>query len=432
MQAIPLKPDSVEATYLIETPLAPDKVAAIMAGEQSCGTFVRVAGESDELRARAGAEVLSVEDLAPASAPSLASAWLERQGTPGPWRRARVRIAYPLANIGANLPTLAATVAGNLYDLGEVTGLRLVDVALPQACRTRFDLPLHGVDGTRAVLGVANRPLFGTIIKPNVGLSAEEIAALVADLCEAGVDFIKDDEICADPDHAPLEERVRAVMARVRAYRERSGRTVMVAFNITDELDAMRRHADLVEREGGSCVMASLNWCGLSAMQSLRRSTPLVVHGHRNGFGAFARHPLLGIGFDAYQALYRLAGVDHMHVHGIGGKFSDAPQEVEEAARRCLQPLAVDAPDASDAVMPAFSSGQWAGTLPVTAQAAGSSDFLFMAGGGILAHPSGPAAGVASLRQAWEAVAANEDLEQAARSRPELAGALSFFGKKAG
>ena len=43
-------------------------------------------------------------------------------------------------------------------------------------------------------------------------------------------------------------ERVRAVMAEVRRYRERSGRPVMVAFNITDDLDAMRRHAELVER----------------------------------------------------------------------------------------------------------------------------------------------------------------------------------------
>jgi ribulose 1,5-bisphosphate carboxylase large subunit-like protein len=58
-------------------------------------------------------------------APSLASAWLERKKIGGPWRRAIVRIAFPVANIGANLPTLAATVSGNLYDLGEVTGLRL-------------------------------------------------------------------------------------------------------------------------------------------------------------------------------------------------------------------------------------------------------------------------------------------------------------------
>lgn len=423
-----MRRETVEATYLIETPLDPQKIAAIMAGEQSSGTFVKVAGETDELRARAAADVLSVDMLESVDAPSLASAYLERKKVFGPWWRARVRVAYPVANIGSNLPTLAATVAGNLYDLGEVTGLRLLDVSLPQAYRDRFDKPRVGISGTRASVGAHDRPLFGTIIKPNVGMRAPEIADLVELLCNAGVDFIKDDEICADPDHAPLAERVPAVMARIRAYRDRTGRDVMMAFNITDETDAMRRHAALVEREGGSCVMTSLNWCGLSAMQSLRRATPLAIHAHRNGFGAFARHPLLGIGFDAYQALYRLAGVDHMHVHGIGGKFSDQADEVEAAARRCLAPLAVDASAESDAVMPAFSSGQWAGTLPVTAKAAGSSDFLFMAGGGILAHPDGPAAGVRSLRQAWEAVAQGEALETAAAARPELAAALRFFG----
>ena len=70
--------------------------------------------------------------------------------------------------------------------------------------------------------------------------------------------------------------------------------------------------------------MASLNWCGFSAIETLRRSTDLALHGHRNGFGALSRHPLLGIGFQAYQALWRLAGVDHMHVHGLQGKFAQA------------------------------------------------------------------------------------------------------------
>ncbi|WP_246249129.1 RuBisCO large subunit C-terminal-like domain-containing protein [Chelativorans alearense] len=44
-------------------------------------------------------------------------------------------------------------------------------------------------------------------MKPNVGMAASEIADLVGLLCEVGVDFIKDDEVCADPDHAPLAER---------------------------------------------------------------------------------------------------------------------------------------------------------------------------------------------------------------------------------
>ena len=61
----------------------------------------------------------------------------------------------------------------------------------------------------------------------------------------------------------PIDERIPAVMAAVERHQDRTGRTVMMAFNITDDIDAMRRHADLVEREGGTCVMASLNWCGL-------------------------------------------------------------------------------------------------------------------------------------------------------------------------
>lgn len=419
--------DFFEATYLIETPFDPEKVAQIMAGEQSCGTFTRVQGETDELRKRARAVVLSIDVLDESPQPALPNAWLDREGIHGPYRRARIRIAFPIANLGANLPTLHSTVAGNLYDLGETTGMRLERLALPASYRQQFDLPAHGIAGTRRLTGTNQGPLLGTIIKPNVGLSAQQTAKLVEQLCKAGVDFIKDDEICANPEHAPLHERVPEVMAVIREHQQRTGKAVMMAFNITDETDAMRRHADLVEREGGTCVMASLNACGFSAIQSLRRSTGLVIHGHRNGYGAMSRHPLLGIGFEAYQTLWRLAGVDHMHVHGLQGKFSQSDDEVIESARACLSSLT---PQINDPVMPAFSSGQWAGTVPLTYESVGSDDLLFMSGGGILAHPDGPHAGVISLRQAWHAAREGIALTQFAEQAPELKRALDFFGKQ--
>ncbi|MEX3935106.1 ribulose-bisphosphate carboxylase large subunit family protein [Paraburkholderia phymatum] len=427
MSAPSSRDDSIEADYLIETPLDLAKVADTMAGEQSSGTFVRVAGESDELRARSRASVLRIDERGPIPHASLPSAWLMRQRVNGPFRRARVTLSFPVANIGANLPTLAATVAGNLYDLGEVTGMRLVSLRVPRAYRERFDLPVHGVTGTRRLTGVRQGPMVGTIIKPNVGLSAQETAQLVRTLCEAGIDFIKDDEVCANPSHAPLDERIRAVMREVRAFRERTGKRVMVAFNITDDTDAMRRHAELVEREQGDCVMASINWCGFSAIRTLRRSTPLVLHAHRNGFGMMSRDGALGIGFQAYQTLWRLAGVDHMHVHGLAGKFAQSDAEVTESARDCATPLANGL---DDCVLPAFSSGQWAGTVPATFDATGSADLLFMSGGGILAHPDGPAAGVRSVRQAWDAAQSGTPLHDHAAHAPELRAALAFFGAR--
>jgi ribulose-bisphosphate carboxylase large chain len=417
--------DRFSAAYLIETPFDPAQVAEVMAGEQSCGTFTRVEGETDELRARARAEVKAIEELEPAAAPSLPNAFLERKRTPGPWRRARVTLSFPVANVRANLPTLAATVAGNLYDLGELTGLRLESIELPADYRARFDLPSHGVTGTRAATGVRSGPIVGTIIKPNVGFSPAQTAELVARLCAAGVDIIKDDEVCADSAHAPFAERVRAVMAVIRAHEERTGKRVMFAFNLSDETDAMRRDADLVAAEGGSCVMASINWCGFSAVQTLRRHTPLAIHAHRNGYGALGRHPLLGISFEAYATLWRLAGVDHMHVHGLQGKFAQADAEVIASARACLASLD---PTRDDRVLPVLSSGQWAGTVPATWAAIGSDDVAFMAGGGILAHPDGAAAGVTSIRQAWDAAREGVPLERHAARAPELARALAFFG----
>ena len=388
------------AVYLLETPLAPERAAEVLAGEQSCGTFVKVKGETAELHARARATVDQIEELEPVAAPSLPSAWLERQRAPGPWRRARVTVSFPIDNIGAY--------------------------------RAVFPRPPHGVAGTRRSTGVADRPLLGTIIKPNVGLSAAATGELVGELCDAGIDFVKDDEVCANPVHAPLAERVREVMARVRRYQDRHGRRVMMAFNITDDIDAMRRHADLIEREGGSAIMVSLNWCGLASVQALRRSTALAIHGHRNGFGMMARHPALGMSFGAYQVLWRLTGIDHLHVHGLDGKFADANDEVIDAARGCLAPVAAGDDGASDAVMPAFSSGQWAGTIPTTFRGLGTGDFIFLSGGGILAHPEGPRAGVDSLRQAWEAARAGIELETYAEGAPALRCALEFFGRKSG
>jgi len=62
----------VRATYYLESEIAPARAAAILAGEQSSGTFVAVPGESVELHERHGAQVVDVQHLGRRS-PSLPS-----------------------------------------------------------------------------------------------------------------------------------------------------------------------------------------------------------------------------------------------------------------------------------------------------------------------------------------------------------------------
>jgi ribulose-bisphosphate carboxylase large chain len=418
--------DRIYATYWIETAFPLEQAAATMAGEQSTGTFVRVPGETDELREAHAARVEELVDLGEVAAPSLPGSGLPKSGD-ATRRAARVVLSWPLSNFGPSLPNLLAAVAGNLSELKAFSGLKLTDLTLPPAFLTRYQGPQFGVAGTRRLAGVYDRPIIGTIIKPSVGLSPDATAEQVRVLVEAGVDFIKDDELQSDGPHCPFDARISAVMRVINDHADRTGKKVMFAANLTGEIDEMLARHDHVLAQGGTCIMASMNSIGLPAMKVLRAHSRLPIHGHRNGWGMLGRSPAIGMSFIAYQKLWRLVGIDHTHVNGIDNKFCEPNDSVIASARECLTPM-FDTPNPGCEIMPVFSSGQSARQAAPTFAALGSVDCMFAAGGGIMAHPQGPAAGVRALMLAWEAAVAGVPVEQAAQDAPELAAALGAFG----
>jgi ribulose-bisphosphate carboxylase large chain len=416
----------IVATYLIETPLPLERAAEMIAGEQSSGTFLPVPGETEELKARARAKVLDITPRDAADRPSLPGCRSKPAADARTvYQRAEIRIAFPFDNIGCNLPTLLATVCGNLYELSEHSGCKLLDVELPEAFAERYPGPQFGIEGTRRLAGVEGRPVIGTIIKPSVGLSPEQTAALVRELGEAGIDFIKDDELMANPPHSPLERRVACVMREINDLADRTGRKIMYAVNITDDLDAMRRHHDCVLRAGGTCVMVSINHVGFAAVSALRASCELPIHGHRNGWGMFTRHPLLGMDFAAYQKFWRAVGIDHLHVNGLRNKFWEPDESVVRSIRAMQEPLW-----GGYYAMPVVSSGQWGGQAPDTLRLTGTQDVIYVAGGGIMAHPHGPAGGLRAIQQAWEAAARGIPLEHYAANHEELRLQIEKFGER--
>lgn len=413
----------IEADYLIETPGDPKRVADLMAGEQSSGTFVAIPGETEELKSRVAAQVTRLEILdETATTASLPSAGLNVDPA-ARFRRALITLSWPIDTIGPSLPNLLATVAGNLFELKPVTGLRLLDIRLPLAFAAAYPGPRFGIAGTRRLAGVEGRPLVGTIIKPSVGLGPEKTAALVGDLCRAGIDFIKDDELQSDGPACPFDRRVEAVMRVINDHAQRTGKKVMFAFNLTGDLDQMRRRHDLLVKRDATCLMASLNSVGLVGMIELARFSQLPIHAHRNGWGYLSRHPLLGWSYIAWQKVWRLAGADHMHVNGVGNKFAETDESCLASARACLTPMFDDKPCT---VMPVFSSAQSPRQAPATFQGLGSSDLIVTAGGGIMAHPLGTAAGVTAMQEAWEATLAGVPLEEFARTHPNLQMALGM------
>ena len=415
--------DRVTATYYIETAHPLEQAAGIMAGEQSAGTFVKVPGETPELQERHGARVERITELDSVASPTLPGARPPKGSTQPIYRRAEVVLSFPLENIGHSLPQLMTTVAGNLFELAPFSGLRLIDIDVPPAFAERQPGPQFGIEGTRRLSGVQGRPLVGTIIKPSVGLTPEQTADLVRTLCEAGLDFIKDDELIADPPYSPLHKRVEAAMRVINDHADKTGKKVMYAFNISGDIDDMLRHHDKVLAAGGTCIMVNLISVGLAGEVKLCRHSQLPIHGHRNGWGALTRDPALGFDYRAYQKFWRLAGADQLHVNGLRNKFCETDESVIASARECLTPIA-----GGQVVMPVFSSGQWAGQAPDTYAALNSVDLIYLAGGGIMAHPAGPAAGVASLREAWEAAMSGIPLAEYAHDHLALQQAIEKYG----
>ena len=412
------------ARYELESPLPLEDAAAVIAGEQSCGTFLRLPGETDELRERSGARIESVVETGSSPTPALPCRIRSDR-----YRRGEMVLSWPMENFGPSLTNVLATVAGNLFELAEVSALRLLDITFPPSFAAAYPGPAFGVKGTRRLAGVEGRPMIGTIIKPSVGLGPDETAAMVEQLVAGGIDFIKDDELQADGPHCPFEARVDAVMRVVEDHAQRNGRKAMVAFNITGEIDEMKRRADHVAARGGTCIMVSLHSIGLAGLGAIRRHASLPLHCHRNGWGLFSRSPDIGIAYEAWQKFWRIAGADHLHVNGLANKFSESDASVIASAKAVGTPLFGAGLPGFEA-LPVFSSGQTAAQVAGTHAAVGSPDFLYCAGGGIMGHPGGIAGGVASLRQAADAAMAGIDLDTHARTHPELAAALSLFKDK--
>lgn len=411
--------ECVRARYYIESWYPLEQAAEFIAGEQSSGTFVAVPGETRELKERYRARVISVDAFEPKERPSLPGA----QRPPDATRVhcGEATIEWPLHNFGASIPNVLTAVAGNLFELRELAAIKLLDLELPDAFTERYPGPRFGVGGTRALMK-ADGIMIGTIVKPSIGLTPEQLRPIVRELVDAGIDFIKDDELIANPPYSPLAERAKVVMEEVERGAQRTGKRTMYAFNLTDDFDRLPSHYETIAKLGANCAMVCVNLVGFAGLAYLRSFCEMPIHGHRAMIGALMRDPALGLDFRAFQKLVRLCGADHLHSGGMKNKFYQSDDEVQRDIEAVRTPLF-----GGYDCLPVISSAQNVTTMQLTWEKLQTEDLLILAGGGIHAHPAGRGAGVRSLRLAWDAAKRGDPLAEAARKDPELAQAVERF-----
>jgi len=349
-----------------------------------------------------------------------------------------VKVAYPLDLFEAgNMPQVLSSIAGNIFGMKAVKNLRLEDVRWSPKLIKSFKGPQFGTDDIRKLFKVRDRPLTATVMKPKVGMSSEEHAQAGYEAWVGGIDLLKDDENLSGQRFNQFERRAaRSFKLRDRAERE-TGKRKSYLINVTAETREMLRRAKLVKERGGEYVMVDILTVGWAGVQSLREECEdlgLAIHAHRAFHAAFTRKREHGMSMLAVAKVARLIGVDQLHIGTVIGKLETPREEVlalQEAITgrniRGKKHILAQGWDGTKPVFPVTSGGLHPGLIPEIIDMLGK-DIVIQVGGGVWGHPHGGRAGAAAVRQAIDAALKGISLDEYAKKRKELRGALEKWG----
>ncbi|WP_048199334.1 RuBisCO large subunit C-terminal-like domain-containing protein [Methanocella arvoryzae] len=386
----------VRTTYYVEADAPIAKVAKEIAAEQSTGTWTEVAAEK-EVHEKLGAHVVSAEGNT-------------------------VVIDFPVEIFEPdNVPQILSVVAGNLFGLGGLKACRLMDVDFGPLTKY-YNGPEFGIEEVRKILGVYDRPLVGTIIKPKVGLSPKRTAEVAEQAALGGLDLIKDDETLTDQKFCPLEERLTMVMDRLHKVEDRIGKPCFYAVNVTCGADMIVERAERAVELGANMVMVDILTAGFSAVQALTdEKIGVPIHIHRTMHGALTRGKY-GIAMPVISKLTRMCGGTNLHTGTYAGKMERNVCEIDASRDILRKPWA-----GYKRVWPVSSGGLYPQKVRENLDCYGI-DVILQAGGGIHGHPEGTTVGVKAMFQAVEAWQQQKTLEEYAKTHKELAGALKQWG----
>ncbi|MGH2972681.1 MAG: RuBisCO large subunit C-terminal-like domain-containing protein [Gaiellaceae bacterium] len=252
---------------------------------------------------------------------------------------------------------LAVCISGEWSDRGDFTSCRLVDVEWP-----------HGFPGP--AFPAAPDVAIGAIVKPALGLTPGEAAAVAADLAAGGAVLVKDDEL-----QRSSPERVRAINAAIPEH-------ILYAANVSGA------DVDAIVEAGARALMVNGFLVGLGSIARLREyGLPIFVH--RVGSAFLRRGSAVSVSARVLAELTRLLGADFVQVGSFSPRTYDTDDDVREQIAGARPATAV------------VGGGVGAeNAAEQLARARTRAGIMLLLGSAAYAHPDGVRAGVAAAVEA--------------------------------
>lgn len=247
-----------------------------------------------------------------------------------------VQVEYGAESVGGHLAQLVNLVWGNV---SMYQGVSLQDMNLSSACAAQWVGPRFGIEGIRDLLGVYNRPLLSTALKPR-GRSNDEFAAMAYEFALGGGDIVKDDQNLTG-DFDDFRDRTAKCSAAVARANQESGFQCLYFPYIAAPFEQLEAYFSWVKQLGIRGVLLCPMIMGLDAVRALTQRYDLILMAHPAFSGGFA-----GMSANSmqphllYGTLYRLAGVDiSIFVHP-NTRFPTKREDSLAIAQRAREPLA--------------------------------------------------------------------------------------------
>jgi len=300
-----------------------------------------------------------------------------------------VKIAFPVINTDwetDGVSHLLCQIMGGHVDIDLVKKCRAIKIDFPNSVTKHFSGPKFGITGMRKFTGQYNKPLFGAIIKPKIGIGPETLLDMVKELVDGGVDFIKEDEIMSNPSFCSLDRRVEMISN----YLSSQSRKVVFCHTINCDPHVLVDRVRRIHSLGGNGVHINV-WSGYGSYNSIRKlDLPIYCHFQSSGAKVVTSvNNQFSISWSVICQLATMMGVDTIQTGMVGGYSNDDPEEILECIRILRE----------GNTLPALSCGLHPGLIDKITSLVGN-DYLGNAGGAVHGHPSGTLAGSRAMRQA--------------------------------
>lgn len=239
---------------------------------------------------------------------------------------------------------LAGNHVGQLWNLlfGNISlkrHIRLTQLEFSHQALAQFAGPRFGIAGLREQIGVFQRPLLGTALKPR-GSTTRELAELAYQFARGGGDFVKDDHNLVDDTFEAFQNRVDACQQSVERAEQETGRRCLYAPNLSAPVRELDRYIEFLLRRGISAALIAPLLLGFDTTHDLTRRYPLFWMAHPSLTGCFFHDADHGVDPAVLLGQFlRLIGCDATIFPNHGGRFTFTAEECRSIAQAATAPI---------------------------------------------------------------------------------------------